>query len=55
MKSHAQELQFEEEEESLKSKYSKSCFILVLIENKSEISPGNKFRRRVGSLTVQAI
>lgn len=54
MKSHARELQFEEEEESLKSKYSKSCFN-VLIENKSEISPGNKFRRRVGSLTVQAI
>lgn len=43
MKSHARELQFEADEESLKNKYSKSCSVLILIENKSGISPGNKF------------
>lgn len=43
MKSHAGEQQFEADKESPKSKYSKSWFVLVLIENKVGICPGSRF------------
>lgn len=46
MKSHAGEKQFKADKESTKSKYSKGCFVLVLIENKFGMYPGSKFRRK---------